>query len=49
MLGTINKANSVPIHLVTFNHYDYPPRTPWVEELHNDDSTEQGKEEGSSA
>ena len=46
-LGPINRTNNAPIHLVVVN--EYPPRTPWAEELGSEGVVDQGNGEGSSA
>jgi len=46
-LGLINRANATPIHLVVVNQY--PPRTPWAEELGSERTVDQGNGEGSPA
>jgi hypothetical protein len=46
VLGPINRTNATPVHLVVVNQY--PPRTPWAEELGSEGDANQGNGEGSS-
>jgi hypothetical protein len=42
----INRTNTVPVHIVAFDEYRYPPRRHWSEELDVTEEVEQGNEDG---